>query len=97
MLAVLDNAGAKQQLELMRGLCRAVEHDLGVETPEAARVSPVVLRQLFDGHVLEKSGLELWSADSGARVLSEPVRTACKPLFEWLATAKQEVAEPQED
>ena len=94
MLAVLDDAGERHTLSLQSRLCRAVEYDLGVEHPDGARVSPVVLRRLFDGHVLDKEGIEAWAATEDSSS-SAAVRTACAPLLRWLKEA--EVEGPEEE
>jgi len=89
MVAVLDDAGPKHKLELQARLCTAVEHDLGTEHAAAARVAPVILRRLFDGHVLDEEGIQAWAETRAGA--SKAVRAACEPLLTWLDEAEQEV------
>mmetsp|Transcript_23333 Transcript_23333/g.55134 ORF Transcript_23333/g.55134 Transcript_23333/m.55134 type:complete len:431 (+) Transcript_23333:480-1772(+) len=102
--ASADEAKLAELAAVMKGgaagfqdaLLEAVVDHVGERTPSLARVAPIVLKNLYDGDVLEEAAALKWAeAESPEEPLST-VLAKCAPFISWLKTAAEESSSEEE-
>lgn len=78
-------------------LLEAVEYHVNEQTPELQYVAPLILKNLYDGNILdEDSIIRWWEQPTTLHSQEALVRAKCRPLVEWLQTPIEEEDEDED-
>lgn len=90
--AVMKGGGSGFQAALLEAV---VDH-VGERNPDLANVAPIILKNLYDGDVLEESSAIAWAEADAPDEPAATIIAKCEPFITWLQTAASESSSGEE-